>query len=126
MKLRVLTPTEIVCDEEVRSVVAEGGYGSFGLRPRHADFAASLVPGILSFVFKAGGEEYVAVDNGILVKLGPEVIASVHHAVRGVHVEELLEVVQTRFLRLDDQERGVLTAMAKLESDFLRRFMELS
>ena len=51
---------------------------------------------------------------------------SVRQAVRGAAVEELVEVVHTRFLTLDDQEKVVRTAMAKLESDFLRRFMELS
>jgi F-type H+-transporting ATPase subunit epsilon len=127
MKLKVLTPIETVCHERARSIVAEGEDGSFCLEPRHVDFVSALVPGILSFVRADDGrEEFLAIDRGILMKEGPEVLVSVRHAVRGAAVEDLVEVVHTRFLALDDQEKVVRTAMAKLESDFLRRFMELS
>ena len=127
MKLKVLTPVETVCHESARSIVAEGKDGSFCLKPRHVDFVSALVPGLLSFVRADDGrEEYLAVDRGILVKEGAEVLVSVRQAVRGAAVEELVEVVHSRFLTLDDQEKVVRTAMAKLESDFLRRFMELS
>jgi F-type H+-transporting ATPase subunit epsilon len=127
MKLKVLTPIETVCDESTLSIVAEGRDGSFCLKPRHVDFVSALVPGLLSFVHADDGrEEFLAVDRGILMKEGPEVLVSVRSAVRGAAVEELVEVVHARFLTLDDQEKVVRTAMAKLESDFLRRFMELS
>jgi F-type H+-transporting ATPase subunit epsilon len=127
MKLKVVTPVETVCHEDVRSVVAEGEDGSFCLKPRHVDFVSALVPGLLSFLHADDGrEEFLAVDRGILTKEGPEVFVSVRSAVRGAAVEELVEVVHARFLTLDDQEKVVRTAMAKLESDFLRRFMELS
>ncbi len=53
MKLKILLPTEIMLDEEVTKVTAEAGNGSFCLLPRHIDFVAALVPGLLSFV-KAG------------------------------------------------------------------------
>ena len=65
-------------------------------------------------------------DQGILVKRGPEVLVSVRAAVRGVPLEELVRTVQTRFLTLDDQERVVRSALARLQSDFVRRFLELS
>ena len=50
MRLTVLLPTEILVDEEVVKVVAEAQNGSFCLLPRHIDFVAALVPGLLSFV----------------------------------------------------------------------------
>ena len=40
--------------------------------------------------------------------------------------EELVATVHSRFRLLDDKERGVRSAVARLEADFLRRFMELS
>ena len=127
MRLRVLVPTEVALDREVASVVAEGRDGSFGLKPRHIDFVSALVPGLLYLEEEAGGPgEYVAVDQGILVKRGPDVLVSVRNAVRGVPLEELVRTVQTRFLTLDDQERVVRSALARLQSDFVRRFLELS
>ena len=55
MKLTVLLPTEILVDEEVAKVVAEAQNGSFCLLPRHIDFVAALVPGLLSFVKAVDG-----------------------------------------------------------------------
>ena len=126
MRLKVLTPVEVVLDRDVAIVVAEGANGSFGLKPRHADFVSSLVPGLLHFREREGEEgEYVAVDRGLLVKQGDEVLVSVRSAVRGVGLEELVRAVEERFSVLDDHERSVRSAVARLESDFVRRFMEL-
>ncbi len=126
MRLKVLAPTEVVLDEKVLRVVAEGENGSFALLPRHIDFVSALVPGLLYFV-RAPGEtgEYMAVDRGILIKHGPEVLVAVRNAVGGVGLEELVETVHARFMALDEKERSVRSAVARLEADFLRRFMEL-
>jgi F-type H+-transporting ATPase subunit epsilon len=45
--------------------------------------------------------------------------------VAGATLEDLLEVVESRFKALDEQERVVRSAVARLKSDFLRRFSEL-
>ncbi len=127
MKLKVLTPTEVVLERPVVGIIAEGSNGHFGIKPRHIDFISALVPGLLYFV--SGREEegqYLAVDRGILVKRGPEVYVSVRDAVTGVGLEELVAAVHNRFLVLDEKERGVRSAVARLEADFLRRFMDLS
>ncbi len=127
MRLKVLTPTEVVLDQEVVGIVAEGKNGCFGLKSRHIDFVSALVPGQLYFVPGQGeAGEYLAVDRGILVKQGPGVIVSVRNAVSGVGLEELVDTVQSRFMVLDEKERVVRSAVARLEADFLRRFMELS
>ena len=126
MRLQVLTPTEVVLDREVFSVVADGADGSFCLRPRHADFVAALVPGLLYLQEARGAAgEYLAVDRGILVKQGSDVLVSVRAAVGGVGLEDLVAVIHTRFLALDEQERALRSALARLESDFVRRFVEL-
>lgn len=127
MTLRVLTPTSVLLAREVSTVIAEGAEGAFGLKPRHVDYVAALVPGLLYFEEEEGGEgRYAAVDRGILVKRGDEVLVSVRDAAYGAELEELVRTVHTRFLQLDDQERDVRTALARLESDFVRRFLELS
>ncbi|MCC9001699.1 MAG: F0F1 ATP synthase subunit epsilon, partial [Candidatus Competibacter sp.] len=83
MHLKLLTPTEILVDESVVKFNAEGPEGHFCLLPRHRDWVATLVPGLVSFVALDGGEIFVAVDRGILVKCGDEVLVSVRRAVRG-------------------------------------------
>ncbi len=46
-RLRLITPTKVVLDEEVISVSAEDASGSFGVMGRHDRMAAALVPAIM-------------------------------------------------------------------------------
>jgi F-type H+-transporting ATPase subunit epsilon len=126
MRLTVLLPTEILVDEEVSKVVAEAQNGSFCLLPRHIDFVAALVPGLLSFVKTADGEEeFLAADEGLLVKCGPQVLVSTRQAVRGEELGLLRETVEKTFKVLTDQEKRTRTALANLEANFIRRFLKL-
>lgn len=126
MTLRVLLPEKVVLERDVQKVVAEGENGSFGLLPRHVDYVEPLVPGILSFLPVDGDDEvFVAVDEGALVKCGVEVLASVRNAVVGPELGSLEETVRNRFQRVDERERAMRTALAKLESEVLRRFVEM-
>ncbi len=126
MRLKVLLPTEVLVDEEVVKVTAEAENGSFSLLPRHIDFVAALVPGLLAFV-KAGdgAEEFLAVDEGILVKCGPEVMVSTPQAVRGPELGRLRATVEKTFKVRTDQEKRARSALANLEATFIRRFLKL-
>lgn len=125
MQFKVLLPTEVVVDEPVRKIVAEAANGSFCLKPRHTDFLTALVPGLLSFTTEDNVEYFLAVDEGILVKHGEEVLVSSRHAVRGQRLDELEALVRDRFEVLDERERTARSAVARLESDFVRRFLML-
>jgi len=123
--LKVLTPTAVAVEQEVVKVVAEAENGVFCLLPRHIDFAAALVPGILSFHKSDGPEKFLAVDVGTLIKRGPEVLVSTRNAVRSSDLEHLEETVQRQFQTLDETERKARSAAAKLEADFVRRFLDV-
>jgi F-type H+-transporting ATPase subunit epsilon len=125
MRLKVLLPQGVLMDEEVTKVVAEAENGSFCLLPRHVDFLAALVPGLLSFASVNGAEEFLAVDEGMLVKCGSEVLVSTRNAVRGPDLGKLEQTVEQTFRRLDHQETMARSAFAKLEANFIRRFMDL-
>jgi F-type H+-transporting ATPase subunit epsilon len=132
MHLQVLLPTEILVDRYVYSVTADGDNGSFGLLPRHVDFVTVLRPGILTFTEDGpdgSGQEpverYVGVSEGILVKSGRMVLVSVVHAAVGTDLHQLRDLVRDRFVELDEIERVAVSAVARLEADFVRRFLEL-
>ncbi len=125
MKLKVLLPTEVLINEEVTKVVAEAGNGSFCLLPRHVDFLANLVPGLFSFVTSQGVEEFLAIDEGILIKCGPEVLVSTRNAVHGPDLGRLEQTVRKSFSVLDGREKVARSAFVKLEASFIRRFMDL-
>lgn len=125
MRLLVLVPTEVMVDETVTKVVAEAEDGLFCLLPRHVDFVAALVPGILSFTDREGRENLVAVDTGCLVKCANRVVVSTFNAVASPRLERLKATIEERFGRLDDQERAARSALARLEAGTIRRFLEL-
>lgn len=125
MRLKVLLPTEVLVDAAVTKVIAEAENGSFCLLPRHIDFVAALVPGLFSFVSTEGREEFLAVDEGVLVKCGSQVMVSTRNAVIGPDLGTLKQMVEDQFRILDERERMARSAVVKLEADFVRRFIEM-
>jgi F-type H+-transporting ATPase subunit epsilon len=85
---------------------------------------AALAPGILTYATEAAGEVYLAVDEGVLVKTGAQVVVSVRHAIGGADLGQLRQAVEREFVTLDERQKTVRTAVAKLESGLIRRFAE--
>lgn len=125
MNLKVLLPYKVFAEKSgVSRIVARTSEGSFGLLPHRLDCVAALVPGILVFETAAEGEVYMAIDEGVLVKAGQDVLVSVRNAIGGTDLSKLHEAVDREFLNLNDQEKRVRSVLAKLESGFIRRFAE--
>jgi F-type H+-transporting ATPase subunit epsilon len=124
MRLRVFLPTKILIDQEVTKVVAEAENGSFGILPRHVDFVAALAPGILSFE-SGEEEEFMAIDEGVLVKCATDVRVSTRKAVRSRNLGELKRTVDEEFGTLNERERKTRSILAKLEADFTERFLKM-
>ena len=123
MSLSVLLPFGIFAKKTgVSRIVAETREGSFGLLPHRLDCVAALAPGILTYETESDGEVFVAVDEGVLVKTGLDVLVSVRQALAGTDLGQLRDSVEQEFLNLDEHEQSVRLAMAKLETGFLRRF----
>ena len=123
MNLKVLLPFQIFAEKtDVSRIVAETREGSFGLLPHRLDCVAALVPGILIYETESDGEVLVAVDEGALVKTGPDVLVSVRRAIGGTDLGQLHDAVEKEFLTWDEHEQSVRAVTAKLESGFLRRF----
>jgi F-type H+-transporting ATPase subunit epsilon len=125
MRLKILLPTEILVDVTVGRIVAEADNGFFCLLPRHVDFVASLVPGILYYTRETGEQCFVAVDEGTLVKCGADVMVSVLNATTGTDISTLEALVSESFQELDEEERRARTALARLEAGAMRRFFEM-
>lgn len=125
MRLRVLLPTEILVDSEVEKVAAEGMHGAFCLLPRHIDFVSALTSGILTYAQPGEGETFMAIDEGVLVKQGDDVLVSTRDAIQGEDLPTLQTAVVEQFQARGERERITRTALAKLEADFIRRFIEL-
>ncbi|KQC10767.1 MAG: ATP synthase F0F1 subunit epsilon [Smithella sp. SDB] len=125
MMLKILLPAEVMLAQEVKKIVAEAENGSFCLMPNHIDFVATLAPGIFTYEPVNGGQEIMAMDVGTLVKKGSDVLVSTRNAVRAPDLGKLKEVVAHQYDVLDEREKMVRSAAARLEASLIRRFVEL-
>ena len=63
IRLRVVTPSRLLLDEEVDEVTAPGALGEFGVLPNHIAFLSLLEPGEMSY--KQGAtRHYLAISGG--------------------------------------------------------------
>ena len=123
MHLKVLLPFETYADKtDVSRIVAETCAGSFGILPHRLDCVAALAPGILTYETGTDGEVFVAVDEGVLVKTGMDVLISVRRAAGGKDLGQLRALVEKEFLTLDAQEQNARMVLKKLEAGFLHSF----
>jgi len=124
VKLRILLPERVALDEQVAKVTAEAENGVFCLLPRHLDFVAILVPGLLAFEDSAGKQTFLAVDRGTLVKCGDQVLVSTPRVISGRPLGELQRAVDEELQALDERERRARAALGKLEADFINRLVQ--
>ena len=125
MQLKVVLPTKILINTTAIKVIAEAENGIFCLLPRHIDFVATLIPSLLSFVSPQGEEEFMAIDQGILIKQGNQVTVATQNAIEGGDLGELKETVNQQFRLTDEREKNARSVLAKLEINTIRNFIEL-
>jgi F-type H+-transporting ATPase subunit epsilon len=63
IRLRVVTPSQLLFDEEVDEVTAPGVLGQFGVLPNHISFLSLLEPGEVSYR-QGGTRRFLAVSGG--------------------------------------------------------------
>ena len=125
MRLLLSVPTDILLEEATEKVIAESPAGSFCLLPLHVDFATVLVPGLLTFTRPDGEEVAVAVDHGALVKVGDEVRVACQRAFVAGDAASAAAAVRERFEAESERDKRARAALARLESDVVRRLGEL-
>ncbi|MDD3721133.1 MAG: F0F1 ATP synthase subunit epsilon [Lutibacter sp.] len=126
MHLKILLPYKVFVDiKSVKRIVVETTAGSYGILPRRLDCSAALLPGILEYETENDGVKYIALDDGIIIKAGSEVLISVRNAMGDAPLGKLRAVVEQEMMQLDELEINARSVMAKLETGFLRNFQKL-
>lgn len=125
LDLKILLPHRVFCRERAARLRAEGAHGVFCILPRHIDCVINLVPGILLLENENGEESSFAVDGGTFVKRGGEVLVSTPHAARSEDVGGIRAAVRASFRELEEREQTTRSALAKIEADFVRKFIEV-
>jgi F-type H+-transporting ATPase subunit epsilon len=126
MVLKILVPSGTFASiANVDRIVVMTPTGSFGLLPHRLDCAAVLSPGLLTYSTTGAEEVHLAVDTGVLVKTGAEVVVCVRRAIPGADLGRLRQAVEDELTRLSAQESLSRRTLAHMESGLIRAFVEL-
>src|SRR6266481_3881268 len=118
IRLRVVTPTRLVLDEDVDEVTAHGELGEFGVLPDHIAFLSTLVAGELTYkkgatkrTLAVGGGYAEVLDNVMTVLAPAAEFASEIDTSRARHAKEFAE---NRIGELNYEDKESKTAEAAL------------
>jgi F-type H+-transporting ATPase subunit epsilon len=125
VKLRVLTPTEVILEEDVTHVTAEDVTGSLGIRPGHATLVTPLAAGIVIARAAGGGERYVAVNGGVMIVTGEEVEIVSRQAVASSDLAHLEGTVLEEFDKEEHADRTNKVAFEKMRLNLMRRVLDV-
>lgn len=127
MHLKILLPFKIYAEiKDVRNFVVETTDGQYGYLPNRLDCVAIVVPGILFYKSDSLGSVYLATDEGVMRKTGKNVYISVRDVIGGVDLGELYRKMENEFLSLNEQEKEYKRTIALLESNFIKKYAELT
>ncbi len=125
INLKILLPFMVFAEiKNVSRVIIETTEGSFGLLPQRLDCVAAIVPGIFSYETE-NEVKYIAVDAGVMVKAGGEVLVSVRNAFGGVDLGKLSGLVKTAFQQQSELSNQMHSITLKLESGLIYSFDKL-
>jgi F-type H+-transporting ATPase subunit epsilon len=126
LQLKILVPAGVFASiANVERIVVMTQTGSFGLLPHRLDCAAVLPPGLLAYSTAASDEVHMAVDAGVMVKTGADVLVCVRNAIAGADLGRLRQAVQTELMQRSRQETSSRKTLAHLESGLIREFVKL-
>ncbi len=123
MNVFILLPSKILLEQKANKIHAEAINGHFTLLPKHIDYVAPLETSILVLV-GAQHETYVAIDGGVLIKKNDDVWISTPNTMVNDDLDLLEERIEHEWSIIKQTEKKAKMAMAKLESDTIRRYVE--
>lgn len=126
IQLTVVLPSCVLLTESAVQVHLNTVAGSYGILPRHADFATALVSGIFEYRTPGGEVRYVAADGGAAVKQGNEVVVATPYGATSTNLRELEAGVREHFAATDARERQLLEVMRRLEASLTHGVWELA
>lgn len=125
MKLRIVTPLDVVVDQDgVTSVRAEDATGSFGILSGHADFLTSLAITVVRWTGGDAVRRYCAVRRGVLtVAAGHDVSIATREAIVGDDLATLDQAVLAQFHADIEAEREEHFESTRLQLSAIRQIV---
>jgi len=124
IRLKLVTPSRLLLDEEVDEVTAPGALGEFGVLPKHISFLTLLEVGEMSY--KQGGERHHLALSGGYAEVLDEVMTVLANA--GEYADEIdieraraaREKAEKRIAELSQEDKEFTTAEAALRRALVR------
>lgn len=123
MKIRLILPYRTILNKKVEKITAPGSNGDFQILPKHIDGTWTLRAGILTIT--TDKDLYYAINQGVVVKEGDTVYISTFQAIAGESLKELSKTVEDSLNILDERERKAREVLVRLETDTIKRFIEI-
>jgi F-type H+-transporting ATPase subunit epsilon len=111
IRLRVVTPSRLVLDEEVDEVTAPGELGEFGVLPNHIAFLSTLIPGELTY--KQGTTKTTLAVSGGYAEVLDNVMTVLAPA-----AEFPAEIDTTRAQRAKEHAETLMTEVNREDNDW--------
>jgi len=124
IRLRVVTPTRLVLDEDVDEVTAHGELGEFGVLPNHIAFLSTLVAGELTYKQGATkrtlavGGGYAEVLDNVMTVLAPS--AEFADEIDVARAQRAKERAEKQLAQLNQEEKDRQTAETALQRALVR------
>lgn len=119
MRLRIMTPGQVVLDTEVSDILGHGSQGSFGLWAEDTDCVSDLVAGVLRYRVPGAEVRYAGLTGGILVKQGPLVTINTRRAYLGTVLADVRRRISAQLRETEQLERAALQRLdAEMEVQF--------
>lgn len=125
LDFEILVPDGVVTKERISSLEAEDASGRFGIWPHHAPFFTVLAPCVIVYRPEGGGEQYAAIDGGVLlVESGRASIVS-REALASPRLDDVAGKARALLAARRVQERSTRSAFAELEASLARQLGRL-
>lgn len=122
LKLQIVTPSRVLCDETVDMVIMRASTGDMGILPNHEPVVATLNYGILRF--KQDGKERTATIMSGFAQVEPEKVTILTDAAEWpeeIDIARAEEAKKRALKRLEaKQEHNVLRAEIALKKALIR------
>ncbi|HNZ30310.1 MAG TPA: ATP synthase F1 subunit epsilon [Candidatus Goldiibacteriota bacterium] len=119
IKLDIVTPDKKVFEGEIKSFVAPGIDGEFGILPGHAPFATVLAPGVVEISKADGARELMAVSGGYIEVAHDKAVLLVET------VDKAGEYDIERIKRNKEEQEKLLKSKTQQDVDYDRIQLEL-
>ena len=124
IRLKLVTPSRLLLDEEVDEVTAPGALGEFGVLPKHISFLTLLEVGEMSY--KQGGERHHLALSGGYAEVLDEVMTVLANA--GEYADEIdieraraaRERAEKRMAELSQEDKEFAAAEVALRRALVR------